>query len=172
MIEFDKASLDQVLDRILTYTKKQLKKFFSLSHVIKYIETKDFTELYTAAEDYDIPPNAITLVLIKSGADFLPYIDILSKGMFRGIPITSITIPKNIAVIDKEVFTYCVHLKKIVIEGNELDLLPGIEDDCPNLEEVILHDSLDNYFEYQIRQAFPDAEKIILDDWTFNRIKD
>ena len=143
MIEYDEEKIRFHFNNLNITWKKALKNFFNDSEVIELLNKNDFSRLYQKwfAEHYNTEPRALTLLLLLSGLDPLPYLEKIPVDCFFNISIKKVIIPSNIKTIETDAFSFCGYLEEIEFPKNvkivSEDLLTG----CGRLNKVVFNNS-------------------------------
>lgn len=120
-IEYDADKLKQEINKCLnspTINENNI--------IIKTINDPTFTKLLNSNKFDELfefftastnrTARVLASILLLSSVDFLPYITILYNGMFS-LPVSSISVPKNVKKIEEYAFEYNPPIKHIFYEG-------------------------------------------------------
>lgn len=138
MIKFDSEKMELQFHEF----KKYLANFFDNSQIDELLDNNNFLEIYHRWTKYYVP-QVLSAFLLLAIPEHIAYLDTIPKSYFNQLPITEITIPKNILVIRENAFMYCTDLKKVFIEDGCRQIHEFAFSNCVELREVSLPSSIE-----------------------------
>lgn len=127
----------------------RLKRFINQNSDL--IDSNRFDNVFSNAITAGIPLDAVSELLIRSGIDFLPYVDHIYTSMFYGVQeLERLTLGDNIEYIEAYAFVGCTNLEYLSLP-KDLKMIKGIPfANCSNLQVLNYRGTIDDWGKVQI----------------------
>lgn len=127
----------------------RLKRFINQN--ARFIDNNEFDTLFSNGVGAMIPLGDISELLIRSGIDFLPYVDHIYTSMFYDVQeLEKLTLGDNIEYIGAQAFDSCTNLEYLSLP-KDLEMIKGIPfAHCGNLQVLNYRGTIDDWGKVQI----------------------
>ena len=131
----------------------RLKRFINQN--AQFIDNNEFDTLFSNGVEAKIPLGDISELLIRSGIDFLPYVDHIYTYMFHDVQeLERLTLSDNIEYIGAYAFNDCTNLKYLSLP-KELKMIRFAPfDNCPKLQILNYRGTIDDWGKVQLNQSW------------------
>ena len=141
MIEFDTQEIVDIWGESDRGTKEELADFIDAnSHLIDQNKFDELFALWNNEVEYNYETGYLTMILLLSGIDFLPYLTTIPYATFFDLPIKSIAMPDNIKKIKERAFEGS-NLGTIILSNN-IEIIETCSFKNCSLQSIILPDSV------------------------------
>lgn len=141
MIEFDTQEIINIWNESEQETKEKLANFIEVnSHLIDSNRFDELFALWNNEVDYNFETGYLTMILLLSGINFLPYLTTIPYATFHSLPIKRIAIPNNIKEIEDRAFEGC-DLGAIILP-NTLEVIGTCSFRSCSLQSIIIPNSI------------------------------
>lgn len=131
----------------------RLKRFINQN--AQFIDNNEFDTLFSSGVEVGIPLSDISELLIRSGIDFLPYVDHIYASMFYDVQeLERLTLGDNIEYIGTYAFNGCTNLKYLSLpkELKMIKFAPFYK--CPKLQILNYQGTIDDWGKVQLNQSW------------------
>lgn len=131
----------------------RLKRFINQN--AQFIDNNEFDTLFSSGVEVGIPLGDISELLIRSGIDFLPYVDHIYTYMFHDVQeLERLTLGDNIEYIEAYAFNDCTNLKYLSLP-KELKMIKFVPfAHCSNLQVLNYQGTIDDWGKVQLNQRW------------------
>jgi len=141
MIEFDTQEIIDIWNGYDREIKEELANFIDAnSHLIDLNKFDELFALWNNEVEYNFETGYLTMILLLSGIDFLPYLTTIPYATFHNLPIKSIVIPDNIKKIEERAFAES-DLGTIILSNN-IEIIETCSFKNCSLQSIIIPDSV------------------------------
>lgn len=131
----------------------RLKRFINQN--AQFINNNEFDTLFSNGVEAKIPLGDISELLIRSGIDFLPYVDHIYATMFHGVQeLERLTLDDNIEYIGTYAFTDCTNLEYLSLPKDLKMIKFAPFDNCPKLQILNYQGTIDDWGKVQLSQSW------------------
>lgn len=131
----------------------RLKRFINQN--AQFIDNNEFDTLFSNGVEAKIPAGDISEMLIRSGIDFLPYVDHIYTSMFSGVQeLERLTLGDNIEYIGTYAFDGCVNLEYLSLPKDLKMIKTAPFDNCPKLQILNYQGTVDDWGKVRLNQGW------------------
>lgn len=131
----------------------RLKRFINQN--AQFIDNNEFDTLFSNGVEAKIPAGDISEMLIRSGIDFLPYVDHIYTSMFYDVQeLERLTLGDNIEYIGTYAFDGCVNLEYLSLPKDLKMIKTAPFDNCPKLQILNYQGTVDDWGKVRLNQGW------------------
>ena len=131
----------------------RLKRFINQN--AQFIDNNNFDTLFSNGVEAKIPAGDISELLIRSGIDFLPYVDHIYTSMFYDVrELERLTLGDNIEYIGTYAFNGCTNLKYLSLPKDLKMIKTAPFDNCPELQILNYQGTIDDWGKVRLSQGW------------------
>ena len=131
----------------------RLKRFINQN--AQFIDNNEFDTLFSNGVEAKISLGDISELLIRSGIDFLPYVDHIYAFMFFNVQeLERLTLGDNIEYIGTYAFEGCTNLEYLSLPKDLKMIKAAPFNNCPKLQILNYQGTIDDWGKVQLNQGW------------------
>lgn len=131
----------------------RLKRFINQN--AQFIDNNNFDTLFSNGVEAKILSGDISELLIRSGIDFLPYVDHIYTSMFYDVQeLERLTLGDNIEYIGTYAFNGCTNLKYLSLPKDLKMIKTAPFANCPKLQILNYQGTIDDWGKVRLNQGW------------------
>lgn len=131
----------------------RLKRFINQN--AQFIDNNNFDTLFSNGVEAEIPSGDISELLIRSGIDFLPYVDHIYTSMFYDVQeLERLTLGDNIEYIGTYAFTGCTNLKYLSLPKDLKMIKTSPFDHCLKLQILNYQGTIEDWGKVRLNSGW------------------